>query len=138
MQVVLHSGVSSTFHFINKNGQQAQVQDRDNVKEMLQSLLPKFKRKIDKELEEKNKVLSSNPALLQLYKDLVMTDIVTSEEFWAQHAPQYTQKQKQPTQDIGKTKLFFIHSYVVTIAFLKVFLVHFWLTSSHKLMAAMD
>lgn len=31
-----------------------------------------------------------------------MTEVVTSEEFWAQHASQYTQKQKQPPQDIGK------------------------------------
>lgn len=31
-----------------------------------------------------------------------MTEVVTSEEFWAQHASQYTQKQKQPPQEIGK------------------------------------
>ncbi|CAH0560249.1 unnamed protein product [Brassicogethes aeneus] len=106
LQVVLHSGLSSTFHFSNRNGQQSQIQDRDNVKEMLQSLLPKFKRKIDKELEEKNKLLSSNPSLLQLYKDLVMTEIVSSEEFWTQHAAQYTQKQNQPPQDIGVSGAF--------------------------------
>ena len=34
-------------------------------------LLPKFKRKVNKELEEKNRMLRENPALLQLYKDLV-------------------------------------------------------------------
>jgi transcription initiation factor TFIIH subunit 1 len=101
LQVVLHNGVSSTFHFTNRNGLQAQLADRDKVKEMLQTLLPKFKRKVDRELEEKNKLLSSNPALLQLYKDLVMTEVVSSEEFWAQHASQYTQKQKQQPQDIG-------------------------------------
>jgi transcription initiation factor TFIIH subunit 1 len=56
---------------------------------------------VDRELEEKNKLLSSNPVLLQLYKDLVMTEVVSSEEFWAQHASQYTQKQKQQPQDIG-------------------------------------
>lgn len=56
---------------------------------------------MDRELEEKNKLLSSNPALLQLYKDLVMTEVVSSEEFWSQHAQQYTQKQKQQPQDIG-------------------------------------
>lgn len=61
---------------------------------------------MDRELEEKNKLLSSNPSLLQLYKDLVMTGVVTSEEFWAQHASQYTQKQKQPPQDIGKKIIF--------------------------------
>lgn len=57
--------------------------------------------KVDRELEEKNKLLSSNPGLLQLYKDLVMTEVVSSEEFWSQHAVQYTQAQKTQPQDIG-------------------------------------
>lgn len=106
LQVILHNGVSSTFHFTNKSGLQAQIADRDKVKEMLQSLLPKFKRKVDRELEEKNKLLSNNPALLQLYKDLVMTEIVTSEEFWNNHATKYTQKQKQQPQEIGVSGAF--------------------------------
>lgn len=55
LQVVLHDGTSSTFHFVNKNGQEAQIKDRDDVKELLQQLLPKFKRKVNKELEEKNR-----------------------------------------------------------------------------------
>ena len=45
-----------------------QLSDRERVKEKLVELLPKFKRKINKELEEKNKTLSDNPGLLQLYK----------------------------------------------------------------------
>lgn len=83
---------------------QAQIADRDKVKDMLQTLLPKFKRKVDKELEEKNKLLSTNPTLLQLYKDLVMTEVVSSEEFWTQHAQQYSQKIKQLPQEIGINK----------------------------------
>lgn len=55
LQVVLHDGSSSTFHFVNRNGQEAQIKDRDDVKELLQQLLPKFKRKVNKELEEKNR-----------------------------------------------------------------------------------
>lgn len=55
LQVVLHDGNSTTFHFVNKSGVPAQVSDRDKVKELLQQLLPNFKRKVDKELEEKNK-----------------------------------------------------------------------------------
>ncbi|XP_017786193.1 PREDICTED: general transcription factor IIH subunit 1 [Nicrophorus vespilloides] len=106
LQVVLHSGVSSTFHFTNRNGAQAQAQDRDRVKELLQNLLPKFKRKVDRELEEKNKLLSTNPSLLQLYKDLVMTEVVSSEEFWAQHASQYTQKKNAQSQEIGVSGAF--------------------------------
>ena len=72
LQIVLHDGNSTTFHFVNPSGLPAQCEDRDRVKEKLVELLPKFKRKINKELEEKNKTLSDNPALLQLYKDLVI------------------------------------------------------------------
>lgn len=55
LQVVLHDNQSSVFHFVNSKGQEAQIEDRDKVKELLQQLLPKFKRKVNKELEEKNK-----------------------------------------------------------------------------------
>lgn len=55
LQVVLHDNNNTTFHFVNRSGMEAQIQDRDKVKELLQQLLPNFKRKVDKELEEKNK-----------------------------------------------------------------------------------
>ena len=55
LQVVLHDGTASTFHFVNPLGQQNQIKDRDDVKDLLQHLLPKFKRKVNKELEEKNR-----------------------------------------------------------------------------------
>jgi transcription initiation factor TFIIH subunit 1 len=38
-------------------GQAAQVKDRDDVKELLQQLLQKFKCEINKELEEKNRYM---------------------------------------------------------------------------------
>lgn len=106
LQVVLHNGNSSTFHFINRNGTQAQAADRDRVKELLQTLLPKFKRKVDRELEEKNKLLSTNPSLLQLYKDLVMTEVVSSEEFWTQHAIPYMENKSTQVQEIGVSGAF--------------------------------
>ena len=99
LQIVLHDGNSTTFHFVNAGGQAAQMMDRDKVKEKLVELLPKFKRKINKELEEKNKTLSDNPGLLQLYKDLVITQIITAEEFWANHAAEYV-KQKQGVKQV--------------------------------------
>lgn len=55
LQVVLHDGTSSTFHFVNPAGAEAQCKDRDHVKSLLQNLLPKFKRQIDGELEMKSK-----------------------------------------------------------------------------------
>lgn len=52
---MLHDGSASTFHFVNRLGQAAQIKDRDDVKELLQQLLQKFKREVNKELEEKNR-----------------------------------------------------------------------------------
>ena len=83
----MHDGSSTTFHFAHPEGPAAQVRERDSVKEMLQQLLPKFKKKVNKELEDKNRMLKENPGLLQLYKDLVITQIMKPDEFWEQHAP---------------------------------------------------
>lgn len=55
LQVVLHDGTCSTFQFVNPAGAEAQAKDRDQVKMLLQNLLPKFKRQIDGELEMKSR-----------------------------------------------------------------------------------
>lgn len=52
LQLVLHTGESTTFHFSNES---SALKDRDTAKELLQQLLPKFKKKANKELEEKNR-----------------------------------------------------------------------------------
>lgn len=52
LQLVLHTGESTTFHFSNES---SALKDRDAAKELLQQLLPKFKKKANKELEEKNR-----------------------------------------------------------------------------------
>ena len=88
LQIVLHDGQCTMFHFNDQiGGRDAQIKQRDDVKEMLQQLLSTSKKKVNKELEEKNRMLSENAGLLQLYKDLVITNIITPEEFWSQHAP---------------------------------------------------
>lgn len=106
LQLVMHDGNNTTFHFVNRDGTTAQIEDRDKVKELLQQLLPNFKRKIDKDLEDKNRILTENPNLLQMYKDLVITQVLTSDEFWATHAKQYTQQQNAQKQDIGVSAAF--------------------------------
>uniref|UniRef100_A0A6B2EJP2 General transcription factor IIH subunit 1 n=1 Tax=Phlebotomus kandelakii TaxID=1109342 RepID=A0A6B2EJP2_9DIPT len=106
LQVVLHDGNSSTFHFVNRSGSAAQIADRDKVKELLQQLLPNFKKKVNKELEEKNRILMEHPNLLQLYRDLVITKVLSSEEFWATHAKQYTHGLATQKQDIGVSGAF--------------------------------
>ena len=55
LQVVLHDGSASTFQFVNPGGRPSQIQDREGIKELMQQLLPKFKKKINRELEEKNR-----------------------------------------------------------------------------------
>lgn len=101
LQIVLHDGNSTIFQFVNSSGPGGQTADRDKVKEKLVELLPKFKRKINKELEEKNKTLSDNPGLLQLYKDLVITKIITAEEFWSNHAAEYVKQKQTVKQEVG-------------------------------------
>ncbi|EDW91011.1 general transcription factor IIH subunit 1 [Drosophila yakuba] len=106
LQVVLHDGNTSTFHFVNRQGQAAMLADRDKVKELLQQLLPNFKRKVDKDLEDKNRILVENPNLLQLYKDLVITKVLTSDEFWATHAKDHALKKMGKSQEIGVSGAF--------------------------------
>ncbi|VDH99131.1 transcription initiation factor TFIIH subunit 1 [Mytilus galloprovincialis] len=57
LQLNMHDGSANTFHFNNPKGREAAVKDRDTVKELLLQLLPKFKRKLNSELEEKNRFL---------------------------------------------------------------------------------
>jgi transcription initiation factor TFIIH subunit 1 len=56
LQVVLHDDSSSTFHFVSPAGADKQLKDRDNVKDLLANLLPKFKQNINKELEDKKRL----------------------------------------------------------------------------------
>lgn len=84
-----------------------QISDRERVKELILSTLPNFKRKIDSELEEKNRLLTENPKLLQLYKDLVISQILTSEEFWKIHGKDLqNQKSSSSKQEIGVSGAF--------------------------------
>jgi transcription initiation factor TFIIH subunit 1 len=61
-------------------------------------------------------MLQENPILLQLYRDLVITQVITSEEFWAQHAAQYTQAKMVPRQEIGVNSAFLVRIQFLTIS----------------------
>ncbi|GIY10363.1 general transcription factor IIH subunit 1 [Caerostris darwini] len=109
LQVVLHNGDNTTFHFVNPMGSSWQLQDRNGVKELLQQLLPKFKRKINKELEEKNNILANDPVLFQLYRDLVTTQVITADEFWANYVKKPAQNQAiNSEQETGVSGSFLI------------------------------
>lgn len=108
LQVVLHNGDTTTFHFVNPMGTNLQLQDRNSIKELLQQLLPKFKRKINKELEEKNNILANDPVLFQLYRDLVATQVITADEFWANYVKKPSQKTVVVDQEVGVSGAFLI------------------------------
>ncbi|CAM9199957.1 unnamed protein product [Lampetra fluviatilis] len=110
LQVITHGGEATTFHFTGGpagGGEQpppsmggggggaplpaavgggsaaAASRDRDSVKELLQQLLPRFKRRANQELEHKNRLLQQDPVLFLLYKELVVGHVISAEEFWA-------------------------------------------------------
>ena len=53
------------------------------VKLILQEKLARFSQQVNPELEAKTNLLKSDPALYQLYNDLVVGKLITAEEFWA-------------------------------------------------------
>lgn len=112
LQVVLHGGEASstTFHFVNPLGTQSQLEDRNSVKELLQQLLPKFKRTLNSDLEEKKRILQEDPRLFQLYSSLVVSRVITPEEFWANHAPKRAGVTvgQQPAQPVGVSAAFLV------------------------------
>lgn len=55
LQLVLQSAGANTFHFANPSGRSSQIAEREEVKELLQQMLPRFRGKKDVELEEKNR-----------------------------------------------------------------------------------
>lgn len=64
------------------------------------------------------RTLQEHPVLLQLYRDLVITQVISSEEFWAQHAAEYTQAKKSQRQEIGVNSAFLVkqlNNYIANI-----------------------
>lgn len=55
LQILMYDGSANTFHFNHSLGREQQIKDRDTIKELLQQLLPQFRKKVSSELEEKNK-----------------------------------------------------------------------------------
>lgn len=62
------------------------------------------------------RTLQEHPMLLQLYRDLVITQVISSEEFWSQHAAEYTQAKKIQRQEIGVNSAFL----VIMFSFIKM------------------
>uniref|UniRef100_A0A3B3R262 General transcription factor IIH subunit 1 n=1 Tax=Paramormyrops kingsleyae TaxID=1676925 RepID=A0A3B3R262_9TELE len=105
LQLVLHTGESTTFHFASES---TALRDRDAAKDLLQQLLPKFKKKANKELEEKNRMLQEDPVLFQLYKDLVVSQVISAEEFWANRLSMNSVDHSSSKQEVGISAAFLV------------------------------
>jgi len=92
LQIIKIDNESHIFHFVSPTSAK---EDRESAKIHLAKMLPIFRRKIDKELKEKNKLLQTDPELLQLYKDLVVTSILTPEEFWSSNSAKLSKIAKE-------------------------------------------
>ena len=77
------------------------------MKDLLQLTLPKFKRMVNTDLEEKKLFLSENPQYRQLYMDLVKSNVISSKKFWSDHETQFI-KQQQDTKNAALQYLRFI------------------------------
>lgn len=61
-----------------------------------------------------SRLLKDNPGLLQLYKDLVITQVITSEEFWNEHALKYVNKPNHLSQQVGISSAFLVSIFVLS------------------------
>ncbi|XP_017835563.1 general transcription factor IIH subunit 1-like isoform X2 [Drosophila busckii] len=101
LQIALYEW-APTFHFVNSQGRAAMLADRNKAKNVIMHLVANFNR----QLEQENRLLVENPYLLQLYKDLVVTKLLTSDEFWAAPSKNVALKKMGITQEIGVYKIF--------------------------------
>ena len=79
LQLVEHDGSTTNLHFTGD----AAKGDRAHVSKLLLQLDPHVTQQAGAELETKKALLQSDQTLHQLYRDLVMLEIILADEFWA-------------------------------------------------------
>ena len=103
IQLQMKDGRAITFHFATGNEQGSPKELRNKVKTHLGKMIGKIPtKKIDKVFEERKKILSENPDLLILYKDLVKSGMITPEEFWSTREHMLTMSHAQGTSNLQK------------------------------------
>lgn len=84
-------------------------------------------------------MLQENPILLQLYRDLVIPQVITSEEFWAQHAAEYTRAKKVQRQEIGVNGAFLVRQFIIILFEIEEYnLFFFFFFGNYKLLFLFD
>lgn len=101
LQIVLHNDTSYNFHFANPNGRDNQLNDRNQMKDLLAELIPAHRHKANKDLEEKNKIFKERPELYQLYKELVVSGIITADDFWDNQKMNINPSKETEKQEVG-------------------------------------
>lgn len=87
IQLQMMDGRALAFHFTDDKPPGKAKECRNKVKIHLGKLLGKVpSKKIDKEFEERKQILHQNSDILNLYKDLVKTAMITPDEFWSSRA----------------------------------------------------
>lgn len=81
LQLVEHDGTTINLHF---TGESAKA-ERAHVSKLLLQMVPHVTQQASAELEAKKALLQSDPSLHQLYRDLVISEIISADEFWANH-----------------------------------------------------
>ncbi|GMR49617.1 hypothetical protein PMAYCL1PPCAC_19812, partial [Pristionchus mayeri] len=98
LQICMQDDGQSTFVFLRPNStKEQQVADRDTFKETLQQALVAHRQRVqqmtrsaesgsrDAEMVEKRKILQQNKQLEDLYQHLVMSKLLTPQDFWTDY-----------------------------------------------------
>ncbi|CDW52004.1 General transcription factor IIH subunit 1 [Trichuris trichiura] len=101
LQICLQNDSNVTFQFCNPLGTERQTEERDSVKDLLQTMISKFKRVPSADLEQKQKILQTHPELLKLYEDLVTTGIIKADDFWPMFAADVMNNETKEQQKLG-------------------------------------
>jgi len=100
LQIITNNQTSHVFHFFNPETART---DQVKVKVLLMKMMTVNKRTLDNGMEEKRRVLQENPHTFHVYKDLVVTNAITPEEFWNSNSKKLLSNKKNPeeSQNVG-------------------------------------
>ena len=83
-----------TFQFMNEGTWRL---DRDKIKDIFSFNLPRFRKKIDDEMKEKNRLLMEYKDLFEVYISLIVSNILCPSEFLKSRTDEMSKdKKKQP------------------------------------------
>ncbi|KAI6205797.1 hypothetical protein M3Y94_00833200 [Aphelenchoides besseyi] len=92
LQLLFHNNDQATFVFLQPEGREKQISERDGIKDAIQTALIHFRQDTDRAkrtqndaLEAKKKFLKENEHLQILYRYLVSSKLISPGDFWSLH-----------------------------------------------------